>query len=406
MSGKKYATSAPLLGEIRETGSTFYTISTALNDIDKTQMNSNIMMAPSRFVCLNLPDWANHQTYQHFFIEPNSIGTPIQTDANVIVPKLIQNYIENGIAVTNTERLDDSLQTIAESMFWKLMKKTGAFRVHEASSNYIKNGTEYKIWEEQEQITQQEENRYKSLVVYASDINVINHIQKSGQSYTEVYMHVPTDATKSKPVKLIQNKIELTNTFIGGPEKTVGLEDHSNNTHAIYDNDLNQYTFNPEDLTGIWWDDIDANKIEKIVNADFEFNVVLVYYDIWYKDKPSTKKTNLYGILFLNRFSNENGYGTQRIETANKNTPNRINTGNGYAIRLNIKTTSNQSQVTSEVSINDYNSVSMELYMTALKRLNEVTDLYDTAIKNLNSINTRLEKIELLIPRIVNAAEQ
>lgn len=399
---KKYATSAPLLGKIRSVGSTFFTVSSTLNDIDKTQMNSNVMMAPSRFVCLNLPDWQNQPDQQHFFEDPRHIGQPIQTDANIIVPKLIQNYIENGLALTSSERKDDSLQTLAEAFFWKLMRRTGALKT-EITRHIEVNSTELPVFAEPEEYSE-----YKHLVVYASDINTLNHITRDGQSYTEIYMHVPTDATKLQTPEFIESQSISIKPTISGPstEFTIGLEDHPNsNTSAIYDNELNQYTFNQIDKTGIWWDAIDAKKIEKSVSEDFEFNVVLVYYDIWYKDNPSSKKTNLYGILFLDKFG-DSGYGSQRIETANKYAPNSVSTGNGYAIRLNIKTTSNQAQVTSEISLNDYNSVSMELYSTALHRINDITDKYESALSTITELTERLQKLEMLIPRVLKVIDK
>lgn len=397
-----YATSAPLLGALRTTGSTFYTVSSALNDVDKTQMNSNIMMAPSKFVCLNLPRWQNtNEKSQSFFIDPLLIGQPLQTDPNIITPKLIQNYIENAIAISGKERTDDTFQTIAESMFWKLMMKSGAMKLKE-SGTILQNGEELPVFVED---LEAYDKTYEPLVVYASEINVLNHITKEGQSYTEVFMHIPTQAHLMQNITFTEPSFKFENQYISGPEDsdyTIGLEDHPlDNTKAIYDTDDKKYMFDKGNKHGIFFDDIFTD-VEDKLNADaddFKFNVVLVYYDIWNKEEPATRKTNLYGILFVDKFQNS-GEATGMIEQLTKYHPNAVTTGNGYAIRLNIKTSSNQYQTTSETTINDYNSASMELYMTALQRLNEVTDKYEDALNKLYTMKTMVDELHLMIPRL------
>ena len=101
----------------------------------------------------------------------------------------------------------------------------------------------------------------------------------------------------------------------------------------------------------------------------------------------------------------DTGSGSYTIDTLNKYVPDAVTTGNGYAIRLNIKTSSNQAQTTSEVTINDYNSVSMELYMTALQRLNDVTDKYEEALSILRDIQSKVSPIYQILPRITETSE-
>lgn len=391
------ATSAPLLTSLREKGSTFYTLSSFLNDIDKSQMNSNIVVTPSRFVCLNLPTWRRWANDQVMFEEPEHIGPPLTTDPNLIVPKMIQNYMENALALSYTERVDDSFQTISESLFWKMLIRMGAMRVKKTST-ILKNGEEIPVYSEDMDAFGGE---YKRVVTYASDINVLNHITKVGQSYTEIFMHIPSQAALLEKVHFVDPGFEFQLEQWpqdGGPNYTVGLEDHpESNTYAVYDTDDKKYDFTIKNRLGLYWDEIE--KSIDPTTKDFEFNAILVYYDIWNREDTSTRKTNLAGILFLDKFT-DTGAGSYTIDTLDKYVPNAVSTGNGYAVRLNIKTTSNQSQTTSEISINDYNSVSMELYMTALQRLNNVTDLYEQAIKTLLDIKPKVDNMYSMMPRI------
>lgn len=400
-----YATSAPLLGSLRSKGSTFYTVSTALNDLDKTQLNSNYVMAPSKFVCLNLPQWRQHlPNEQSIFEDPLNIGTPLQSDVNIILPKIIQNYIENGIALSYKERTDDTLQTVAESLFWKMSERLGAMTLRH-TSDILKNGENQPVYEEDV------DNYPKKdpFVVYVGDINVLNHVTKMGQSYSEIFMHVPTQARRLEHIKFTDPGFTFNTELFpedGGPIETVGLDEWDNST-ALYDTADRKYDFTPRNRLGIYFDDIltTVEEKDKIDGKDFEFNTVLVYYDIWNRENPSSRRTNLYGILFVDSFK-DNGAGSSKIETLNKYVPDAVTTGNGYVIRLNLKTTSNQSQTTSEVSINDFSSVSMELYMDALRRLNDVTDLYEQQISYYRNIDSKVSKIFEALPRLLNMEDQ
>lgn len=404
----EFATSAPLLSGLREKGATFYTVSTALNDIDKTLMDSNYVMTPSKFVCINLPKWQRWANTQSIFEEPENIGNPLTTDPNVIVPKMIQNYIENAIAMSHNYRTDDSLQSISEAMFWKMLVRMGGM-VLKDDTPILVDGEEVPTYSED---TSAFDNTYNRVVVYTGDINVLNHITKAGQSYTEIFMHVPSQARMLEELRFTDPGFKLQleqipEPGIESPEYTIGLEDHpESNTKAVYDTVDLKYDFTPRNRLGVYFDEISQSTDEKdkVDGKDFEFNVVLVYYDIWNRETPDNRKTNLYGILFLDKFM-DTGSGSYTIDTLNKYVPDAVTTGNGYAIRLNIKTSSNQAQTTSEVTINDYNSVSMELYMTALQRLNDVTDKYEEALSILRDIQSKVSPIYQILPRITETSE-
>ena len=404
----EFATSAPLLAGLRSKGATFYTVSTALNDIDKTLMNSNYVMTPSKFVCVNLPKWQRWADTQSIFEEPENIGNPLTTDPNIILPKMIQNYIENAIAISHNYRTDDSLQSISESMFWKMLIRMGGMTLKEDEPLLV-NSEEIPTYSED---TSLYDGDYKRVVVYTGDINVLNHITKMGQSYTEIFMHVPSQARMLEEIRFTDPGFKLQleqipEPGVESPEYTVGLEDHpESNTKAVYDTVDLKYDFTPRNRLGIYFDELSTSTEEKdkVDGKDFEFNVVLVYYDIWNRETPDDRKTNLYGILFLDKFV-DTGSGSYTIDTLDKYVPNAVTTGNGYAIRLNIKTSSNQAQTTSEISINDYNSVSMELYMTALQRLNDITDKYENALSLLRQNEKKLSSIYSILPRITETSE-
>lgn len=389
------ATSAPLLSKIREKGSTFYTFSSAINDIDKTLLNNNFKVAPSKFVCLNIPQWKRSSVEWSIFEEYENIGLPNQTDPNIVVPKVIQNYIENGLALHYNYRDEEQLQTITESLFWKAMLRMGGIDLLKDSEE-IHNEIPYSIFKENI-------SDHESMVKYIGDVNILNHVTKDGQSYSEVFLHVPHQASLLKDILWKDTGFELQQNYIpenGGPYYTVGLEDHPlENSKAIYDTDDNKYNFsNQLNRSGIYFDRV-TYPDNNVVKEDFEFNAILLYYDIWSDTDKTYRATNLYGILFVNNF-NDKGAGSFQIPTFEKVAPSKESTGNGFATRLIIKTTANTEQTTSEVTINDYSTVSMELYMNALQELNKVNAKYDKFISTYSDIDPKISQILGMLNRI------
>lgn len=387
-------TSAPLLSKLRDKGSTFYTFSSAINDIDKTLLDSNIKMAPSKFICMNIPQWKRSDTEYSIFEEYENIGLPNQTDPNIVLPKVIQNYIENALALHYPHLEGNSLQTVTESIFWNMMQRMGCLTLTEDSTE-IHDGVPYSVFKEYEGLS--------SLVKYVGDVNILNHVTKDGQSYSELFLHIPQQAQFMPNVYWRDTGFKLDSNFIpteSGPYYTVGLEDHpTDNTKAIYDTDDLKYDFSTQSTrTGIYFD---KNKYPEPSDPkeNFDFNAILLYYDIW-SDLDKTKKvTNLYGVLFIDKFR-DSGSGAYVIPPFEKLAPSNKSTGNGFATRLIIKTTANTQQTTSEVSINDYSTVSMELYLKTLQELNKVNEKYEDFIKNFDDLNPKINQIIGMLNRI------
>lgn len=386
------ATSAPLLNPIREKGSTFYTFSSAINDIDKTLLNSDIKMAPSKFVCLNIPQWKRSDVEYSIFEEYENIGLPNQTNPNIVLPKVIQNYIENALALYKAP--GGSLKTLSEPLFWKLMRRMGGLSLSENGTE-IHNEIPYSIFNET--------NSQETLVKYVGDVNILNHVTKDGQSYSEVFLHIPQQASLVPNISWVDKGINFeSNTFPTepGPYYTVGLEDHpTSNTKAIYDTEDSKYDISTQkDKSGLYFDAIDY-ALSNELKESFEFNAILLYYDIWSEEDNTYRETNLYGILFVNDF-NDHGSGSFIIPSFEKLAPSSSAAGNGYATRLIIKTTANTQQTTSEVTINDYSTVSMELYLSALQQLSKVTEKYDNFISLYSDTNPKIDQIMSMLDRI------
>ena len=123
------------------------------------------------------------------------------------------------------------------------------------------------------------------------------------------------------------------------------------------------------------------NQLEKANN--FDFNVILVYYDTYSIDNPSDSVTNLYGVLFVDDFKLDGN--NAKIGTLTKiQQDNLINQqGNGIGFRLNFKfdVSSNTVDRKVEVSVNDYNTFSMQMFMETMNTVSAMNRNYETLLQ-------------------------
>ena len=123
------------------------------------------------------------------------------------------------------------------------------------------------------------------------------------------------------------------------------------------------------------------NQLEKANN--FDFNAILVYYDTYSIDNPSDSVTNLYGVLFVDDFKLDGN--NAKIGTLTKiQQDNLINQqGNGIGFRLNFKfdVSSNTVDRKVEVSVNDYNTFSMQMFMEAMNTVSAMNRNYEALLQ-------------------------
>lgn len=391
-------TPAPLLKPLRTKGGTYYTFSTATNQYSKTLFDSNYKIAPSAFLCLKLPSWNNMADSQQLWRNSADFGNPLTTDPNTLFPKALQNYTENFIQYSYAYRNDpNGLKTVAEMAFWKTLRMLGAIDLVE-DGQVVLGGQTYPILKEN---TSAHPN-YEKVIKYVGDANILNHISKGGQSYTEVMIHVPVTAGRHEGVQLLNCDIDfsLTSLPTDAGEETVGLEAFDNdNNKAIFDTEVRTYNVG-DDLENatIWFDGTKADTTNAN-KGDFDFNAILVYYDVWDATDPTIVARNLHGILLLDNFKDSGG-GSYSIECFHKLMPSADNAGNAYVSNVNMKLSNASNQVTSEITINDYDNVSMILYVDALKRLNDVTERFITLSEDYITLKGKVDSMTSILSRV------
>lgn len=460
----------PLIKTLQVNGGTFYAFSSASRDLSKTLNNDQIKFEFSKFALLNIPYVSvpqNKQNYLQFRTIDGAIFNGLSGDDNINLAESFQNYALNIESILLAdENYNSSLKrTTAERIFFKWLKELGGIRFRDSNDNEKNPAlTEPRFVEED--TSNSGTRRYQRVVEYVGDIDVTNSIQKAGQSYTEVYINVPTSVGNThtvlfeayeddnyQPDMILQGTDEL---ILGRSSATIHPDGLSIN--AFYDYDANitytdqnanwhnsqsvdAYFTEPStftdsssieitktdsdylgavqpftdinylrskldgisiDFEGINYTDIandpNISTIQEYNSSssasNFEFNCVLVYYDIYDTSDSDNRATNLYGVIFLDNLTPTlNSSGIQRLQKFKPNPITGLN-GNAWSLILNVKFDSTIDNASIETVINEYNTFSMDLFIDASTQLQEAAKtLVDTQSSFLAIVN-RVNELE------------
>jgi len=504
----------PYIRPIAVQGGTFYTFSSAAEDLSLTFNNSLKKFTFSKYALLKLPEFGS-PTYGENTLQFNAIDTTfldaaygdfILTNPNNLSPSpeiSFQNYCLNleSTIISDPNYNQDLKRNVSERVFWKWVKELGGVRYRAANTNEVvaslnqtltttKDGYPYsdKRWVEEDTLltgSGSPNPRYERIVQYIGDIDVVNSVQNSDNAYSEVYIHIPT-GDGGTPYVLFKTVADEnyypdrtfthlppdpTDTeYLQGRDSASGLYGPNGLPKlAIFDQDVlgepgvsgtsatgsftnnwysprdeaNSYfteasffdssnleiqkyvaasgpssysvTYNRSNLDGVQID-FDPASYKAIQNyvgistieewngtpvtTSFEFNAVLVYYDVYDPNNPTDSETNLYGILFLND-PEPVSTNSAKLPSFKKFKPDPITklNGNSYGFKINLKFDTDVESTGVEQAINDYSSFSLSIFMDA------ATVLQDAA-KNLNDRTLQIaamqEEINYLKDLIIN----
>lgn len=504
----------PYIRPIAVQGGTFYTFSSAAEDLSLTFNNSLKKFTFSKYALLKLPEFGS-PSYGENTLQFNAIDTTfldaaygdfILTNPNNLSPSpeiSFQNYCLNleSTIISDPNYNQDLKRNVSERVFWKWVKELGGVRYRSANTNEVvaslnqtltttKDGYPYsdKRWVEEDTLLTGNGSpnpRYERIVQYIGDIDVVNSVQNSDNAYSEVYIHIPT-GDGGTPYVLFKTVADEnyypdrtfthlppdpTDTeYLQGRDSASGLYGPNGLPKlAIFDQDVlgepgvsgtsatgsftnnwysprdeaNSYfteasffdssnfeiekyvaasgpssysvTYNRSNLDGVQID-FDPASYKAIQNyvgistieewngtpitTSFEFNAVLVYYDVYDPNNPTDSETNLYGILFLND-PEPVSTNAAKLPSFKKFKPDPITklNGNSYGFKINLKFDTDVESTGVEQAINDYSSFSLSIFMDA------ATVLQDAA-KNLNDRTLQIaamqEEINYLKDLIIN----
>ena len=483
----------PLIKTPQADGGTFYTFSSSARDLSKTLNNDETKLVFSKFVLLNIPDFdkldpntfSNYENYMQFDTIDGMIASGgLKADPNVNFTESLQNYALNleELLISDASYDNTTQRSVAERVFFKWLKETGAMR-YRAATNLEKNpGVSRPLFVEEDEI-KTGPKQYRKVVQYVGDIDIVNNVDKAGEAYTELYINVPTEVggtptilfdsisdTNYQPSLKIQGKNEF---ILGRNASTVQPQGLSINAFYDYDQPLaglgpagytdpnanwmdestppttvdsyftEPVTFtNPisvniqkypadygspagfngsayvrSELDGISVD-FTPNDYEQIVTdptistiaqfngsdlaSTFEFNAVLVYYDMVDTSNTANTVTNLYGILLVDNITptTDGGY----IQRYPKYKPNKVTgqNGNSYGFKINLRFDASPGTAGIDTIVNDYNTFSMQLFSEATAQLQESAKIFQTQQLEISDLD---QKVQTLENQITNVAD-
>lgn len=189
---------APLIKPIRQQGGTFYTFSSAQEDLNYTFVGEQKKFAFSNFALLNIPDLVSPmidatntvlQNKMQLDAIPGAFAQDPTKSMNVRFAESFQNYCLNAeTLITQSDNYNiEERRTVSERVFFKWLKETGAMRFRE--SNLSERSTsalgEHFVEEDNSEY-------YERVVKYIGEIDVVNSVKHQKNAYSEVYVYVPT----------------------------------------------------------------------------------------------------------------------------------------------------------------------------------------------------------------------
>jgi hypothetical protein len=465
----------------------------------------------SKFALLNIPPINNSDIYGNTlklnapdsafldYATYNGNGQIITTNQNINFSQSFQSYCLNleSTILSSTDYNSDIKQTVAERVFFKWMKEIGGIRYQQASSTQVSpllNQTNITPvdglpvnqirWVEGDPAAGTTGSygltgaTYNRVVQYIGNLDIVNSVKNNNNTYSEVYVYVPTKDGNT-PTVLFKNNLDvnypqdyawtnnpadplnddylqgraydelnpsgLTNlaifddAVIGAPTAsyvdtaTAGSTGSGNwyvprATATTYFTDklfynptswiltktysgaTQTYVRSQLDSVGI---DFDPDSYQQIVSdpsistieefnstsaaEDFDFNCVLIYYDVYDPANPIDSATNLYGVLFLDDVQTS-GASIYSIPVLKKYKPNIVTklNGNSYGFKINLKFDVDIDQTGVEQAINDYSPFSLSMFMDSMNVLQDASSTLNNTASIYASLEQRVSSLENL----------
>lgn len=205
-----------------------------------------------------------------------------------------------------------------------------------------------------------------------------------GSSNTDAFYTEPDTFKNPESVEIEKNDTSLPNkvNYLRSKLDGISIDFEANNYAGI---------INDKSISSI-------QEYNSTPSADnFEFNCILVYYDLYDTSNPDTRETNLYGVIFLDNVTPSNsGDYIQRLKKFKPNDITGLN-GNAWSLIFNVKFDTSVDNAAIETIVNEYSTFSMDLFIDASTQLQEAAaTLVDTQARFLEVTN-RVDKLENLI---------
>lgn len=498
----------PFIRPLQVQGGTFYSFSSSAEDLSFTFNNSINKFKFSKFALLDIPSINTGDPLGNslklnapdgaFLDFASGSGQIITNNQNINFSQSFQSYCLNlESTILSTTDYDSSLkQTVAERVFFKWLKEIGGIRYQQANSTQVSpllNQNNVTLvedlpvnqirWVEGDPVAGSTGSfglagaTYNRVVQYVGNLDIVNSVKNNNNTYSEVYVYVPTKDGNT-PTVLFKNNLDenyypdfswtnnpsdpLNNEYLQGRAYDE-LNPSGLTNLAIFDDEVlgaptasfintmdgsigpgnwyspraiaNTYftdstftdptaliltkTFSAAsqtyvrtklDSVGI---DFDPDSYQQIVSdpsistieefnstssaQDFDFNAVLIYYDVYDPANPIDSATNLYGVLFLDDIQDQGNtiFGIPTLQKYKPNIVTKLN-GNSYGFKINLKFDVDIDQTGVEQAINDYSPFSLSMFMDSMNVLQDATSTLNNTATIYGTLEDRVNSLENL----------
>lgn len=326
-------------------------------------------------------------------------------DYNISMAEQFQNYILNfeSVILNSKDFNSNSLKSPAERIFFNWLRKVGGIRFNKNIEN--------------------EKYNTDRTVQYLGDIDVINQVNINGDAFGEVYLYIPSNvgATPTIKFKTITDSNYKQDTYKYGSEIICGRDNFKEedkpiddiSLKAIFDGDEGGNFYLGDEGYCIDFSDPEQIRIDNSESYEnFEFNCVLIYYDLM-NNVTKESQTNLYGVLFLDNFKSNNINTTGKylayIDPLPKLRSSELDDGNSFALKLDLKFDTAPSTTMTNQSIETYEDPNKvdgySLYFQALTQLQKCIDTFYTQQHDIYRLQDRINDIESIIINQPNISE-
>jgi hypothetical protein len=500
----------PFIRPLQIQGGTFYTFSSSAEDLSFTFNNSVNKFRFSKFALLNIPDIDNSSSSYDNIIRLNGPDSAfldwanntqqiITGNANVDFSQSFQSYCLNleSTVISTDDYNSDLKQNVSERVFFKWLREIGAIRFRSADSNEVVSTLDQNTVTTVNGLPVTEKRyvegdatagttgaygmtgaSYNRVVQYVGNLDIVNSVKNSTNTYSEVYVYVPTKDGNT-PYVLFKNVVDQNYypdyQWTNDPNNPLNDEylfgrnyDEVNpsglTTLAIFDDDVlgspvttyfntgvsgataSGNWYSPRDTANTYFTDasfvdpsnyiltksdnsqsltyvrskldsigidFDPNSYQGIISnpnistleefnstsssADFDFNAVLIYYDIYDPANPNDVATNLYGVLFLDDVNTSSGdIFIPRLQKHRPNPVTKLN-GNSYGFKINLKFDTDIDQTGVEQAINDYSPFSLSMFMDAMNVLQDASSTLNNTVVQFIDVSERVSNLESLV---------
>ena len=500
----------PFIRPLQIQGGTFYTFSSSAEDLSFTFNNSVNKFRFSKFALLNIPDIDNSSSSYDNIIRlngpdsafldfANSTQQIITGNGNIDFSQSFQSYCLNleSTIISTDDYNSDLKQNVSERVFFKWLRELGAIRFRPAASSEVVPTLDQNTVTTVSGLPVTEKRyvegdaspgttgaygmtgaSYNRVIQYIGNLDIVNSVKNSTNTYSEVYVMVPTKDGNT-PTVLFKNVVDqnyypdyqwtndpsnplndeylfgrnyddvnpsglttlaiFDDDVLGSPVATYfdtgasgatasgnwysprdtantyftdpSFVDPSNYILTKSDNSVNlTYIRSKLDSIGI---DFDPNSYQQIISnpnistleefnstsasADFEFNAVLIYYDIYDPANPNDVATNLYGVLFLDDVNTSSGdIFIPRLQKHRPNPVTKLN-GNSYGFKINLKFDTDIDQTGVEQAINDDSPFSLSMFMDAMNVLQDASSTLNNTVVQFIDVSERVSNLETLV---------